>query len=106
MDEITKFIGKEQKSSRVKKSLQKDGMTYEITVEEVEGGYIITKSMWGDKKLDKPKDGRTTEYISKEKKYVSSTNPFDKDKEVEEELDFSLTSALQSIADMEGSLKI
>lgn len=99
------FIEEKEKSKRVKKSLTKDGMTYEITVEEVEGGFIVTKSMWGDRPLAKPKDGRTSEYISKEKRYVSTTNPFE-EKEEKDDFNFSLGSALDAIADMEGSLKI
>ena len=102
------FIGDtKEKSSKVRKSMTIDGMTYEINVEAVDGGFIVIKSMWGDKKLDKPnKDGRTTEYINKEKKYVTTKNPFDTDGDEEPETGFNLKSAIGSINEMDGFLNL
>jgi len=64
------------------KSIEKDGTTKSVSVEQCENGFIICISEWGDK------DGH---WKDDNKKYISTTNPLgdvdivDKDKEAKEE---------------------
>lgn len=57
---------------RMSYSIEKDGMTISYEVRKAENGYIMKKSVYGEK------DGK---YIDECKEYVSATNPLAKKKE-------------------------
>ena len=69
------YSDNEYKSWR--KSIEKDGMTKEVSVKECENGYYICISKHGDA------DGK---YVSEEKRYISTKNPLEGEKEYNEEI--------------------
>lgn len=79
--EITKTKGKDGKESiSYRKSWEKNGVNHSIEVRKVEGGYIITKSKYG-----KPSDDPEADYIDMRSEEVSTTNPFDKKEDSDDE---------------------
>ena len=62
------------------KKVREGSLTKSIEVEQIENGFIIKVSKWGD---TLKKDG-TSEYINVNKKYFSKSNP------LEESLDLSV----------------
>lgn len=80
-------------AKRWKKSIEKDGMTRCIEVEEVENGYIVSVHKYGYEKDEKSSNS----YIDEHKKWVSKENPLkeeDKDEE-EEKIEFEMEEALE-----------
>ena len=75
---VTKETTKDgKKSISYRKSWEKNGMNHSIEVSKVDGGYIIEEAKHG-----KPKDGgEDAEWIDERTQRVSTTNPFDDDKE-------------------------
>jgi len=63
---------KDGKLKTWEKSVKEDSITKRILVEEIENGFLVTISKYGDVKT---KTG--TEWISKDRKYYSQTNPLD-----------------------------
>lgn len=57
------------------KSVERDGLTETIRVEQVENGFIISKEKYGHDLKSTSKD----KYISENKKYISTKNPLDND---------------------------
>ena len=79
--EVTKVKGKDGKESiSYRKSWEKNGINHSIEVRKVEGGYIITKSRYG-----KAADDESAEYIDERSEEVSTTNPFNKEEDSEDE---------------------
>ena len=61
---------------RMSYSIEKDGMTKDVSVKKAENGYVVCISKHGYKK-------DSEEYVSEEKTYISTTNPLEKKKEVD-----------------------
>lgn len=72
---IENYSDKEYKSWR--KSVEKDGLTKEISVKECENGFYICISKYGDE------NGK---FNSEEKRYISTKNPLEGEKEYNEEI--------------------
>ena len=66
------------------KRWEKNGINNSIEVRKVEGGYIIRKSRYG-----KPVNDPNGEYIDESSESVSTTNPFEKKKEDDNDKMFS-----------------
>ncbi len=78
---MTKETGKDgSKTVTLRKSWEKNGLSFSKEVRKVEGGYIITESKYG-----KPNDVEDAEYIDERKEYVTTKNPFDEIKPTEDE---------------------
>lgn len=74
---VTKEVDKNGKESlSYRKSWEKNGINHSIEVKKVEGGYIIVEEKYGT-----PKDKIDAEYISERSERVSTTNPFNEEKE-------------------------
>ena len=65
------------------KTVERDGMTESIRVEEVENGFVITKEKYGHNKSSKSPD----KWISETEKYISNVNPISDE---EDEIDKAL----------------
>jgi len=74
------------------KRWEDDGLTYRLEVEEVEGGYIITKNVYGRKKSG----GDDAEYIDKTTKKVTTENPLAKKEESEQEKSSPLLQSIKT----------
>lgn len=87
MKEINSVTKKQYK--RWSKSIRKDDYTKEISVEEIENGFIISMSEYGTK------NGK---YSDDTKKFYSKTNPLsDEDIEKDNGLDTAIESFLESM---------
>lgn len=73
-DITTTKKSKEYKSWR--KSIEKDGITKSVSVEECENGFIICISEYGEGKKG---------WYSEDKKFISTKNPLEGEKELKEE---------------------
>jgi len=62
----------ENESKKWEISESKNGITKRMCVEKVENGFIITKSKYGE---------INGEYIDEDKKYISTKNPLEEEKE-------------------------
>lgn len=83
---MEKEISKTKNSNEKKswsKTIEKNGITETVKVEEVENGFLITKSKWGRDIDSKSPD----KYIDECKKYISNVNPI---LDEEDELDKAL----------------
>jgi len=70
-------LEKENKSKEsYNKSITKDGITKEVSVREVENGFLIRLTKFGE--YPNEKTGKK-EYNHYEKEYISKTNPFEED---------------------------
>lgn len=76
---------KGNKNVSYSKSWEENGIRFNKSIRQVEGGYIINESKYG-----KPKDGgENAEYIDENKEYVTTENPFkgeDKKKDDEDKM--------------------
>ena len=82
--EVTKTKGKDGKESiSYRKSWEKNGLNHSIEVRKVEGGYIITKSRYGT-----PDDSEEGKYIDERSEEVSTTNPFNRDENSDDQMMF------------------
>jgi len=75
MDKVksTSSISTKNEVKTWEKSVQEDNITKKILVEEIENGFLVTVTKYGDVKDSK---GNFT-YINKSKKFFSETNPLD-----------------------------
>lgn len=90
---------KEEKYS-ITKEIKKDGITKRLTVDQVENGFIICINKYGNKKNDEGKN----EYFDITKKYISETNPLEKEKKEETEISNEVSS--NSVIDAINNLNI
>lgn len=79
MNELRENEQKKNESVSYIKKWTEGKMNYSITVEKVDGGFIISNEKYGNDENDK--------YISECKKSVSTVNPLD-----EEKIEFSLSN--------------
>jgi hypothetical protein len=79
------------KTVEYNKRWEEDGITHRLTVEEVDGGYIVTENMYGRRKSA----GEDSPYIDETKKKVTTDNPLKKKKE-EKELNSPLMASIKS----------
>jgi pyruvoyl-dependent arginine decarboxylase (PvlArgDC) len=72
-----------------KKSETSDGVTISISVDEVENGYVVEYEKYGN-------IGKNKEWDSTRKKYISKTNPLEKEPNTKkDEFDDSIESLKQ-----------
>jgi hypothetical protein len=72
-----------------KKSITKDGMTKSLCIKQVENGYVITISKYGNLA-----DG---DYIDESKTYISKTNPMEKENELPQQEEASLLDLIGEV---------
>ena len=75
---ITKETNKDgTESVSYSKSWDKNGLSHRKEVRKLDGGYIVTESVYG-----KPKDqGEEADYIDERKEYITTENPLEVKKE-------------------------
>jgi hypothetical protein len=77
------------------KRITKNKITEEISVTQVENGFLVTHCKYGDK---------SGSYFNEEKKYISKENPLDE--EQEKSFSESIDEILGEIAESEGMINV